>query len=687
VSDDEPTGSPDQPRPDDSRASAPWERPWAVTPPAPPRADDTTAAGAPAGAEDDASRRSRDPDHGEQVSVADLLRRIGHRAGGRRRTGDQPTPGTTNPGTSTPAPRPSSDDDTTVLPAVVDGHAPLGGTPPAPVGGTPPAPVVRTPPRAAPPARTAPVRVAAGRFVPLSGSEPEPAAEAVPTRLQAKKSRRQRRTALAGRAAVALVAVLVFGVTGTAWSLLRYFDANVQTVQSLDQGSTAIQQPEKQLGDENFLLVGSDSRAGASGEIGAGTESQVAGARSDTTMLAHIPADRSRVVIVSFPRDLQVDLPACNRWDNDTATYTTEVVPPQQGVKLNEAYFEGGPKCITKMVQQLSGLNVNHFVGVDFAGFQSMVDAVGGVQVCTEKPLEDSLLGTVLGQAGTQRIDGQQALNYVRARHVVGDPTSDYGRIQRQQRFLSSLLRASLSTNTLLNVGKLKRLVDAVTSSTFGEGIGVQDLLTLGQSLQGLEPGRVTFITAPTTGEANSSGNEVLLDAANAALFQDIREGVPLPGEAAAPSTTGAPTTTVAPPSLAALAPADVSFVVRNATTTKGLAAAVADELTAYGLRASSLGDAIPAPNPPAPPTLGYNAGAQAAARTLASAVPGATLEPTPGLGTSVELVLGSDVRGTTTAPTAAGSPLPASGAAATSPVAPLPGNLAVVNGGDATCT
>jgi LCP family protein required for cell wall assembly len=679
VSEDEPSGSPHQPRHHDSRGSAPWERPWAVTPPTPPPADGPTPPRPPAGA--DTSRRGLDHERGEQVSVADLLRRIGHRAGGRRRADDQPTPHGPTPGTSTPvtgdAPsRPSADDDTTVLPVVVDQHAPLGGTPPAPV--------VRTPPRATPPAGTAPAgtapaRVAAERFVPLSGSEPAPAAELVPTRLQAKKSRRRRRTALVGRAAVALVAVLVLGVTGTAWSLLRYVDANVQTVQALDQGSTAIQEPEKQLGDENFLLVGSDSRAGASGGLGAGTESQVAGARSDTTMLAHVPADRSRVVIVSFPRDLQVDLPACNRWNNDTSTYTSEVVPPQQGVKLNEAYFEGGPKCITKMVQQLSGLNVNHFLGVDFAGFQSMVDAVGGVQVCTEKPIEDTVLGTVLGKAGTQTIDGRQALSYVRARHVVGDPTSDYGRIKRQQRFLSSLLRASLSTNTLLDVGKLKRLIDAVTSSTFGEGIGVQALLTLGRSLQGLEPGRVTFITAPTTGTANSAGNEVLLGGANAALFQTIRSGLPLPGEAAAPGPTAAPTTTVAPPSLAALAPADVSFVVRNATTTTGLAAAVAGELSAYGFRASSLGDATPAPAT----TVRYSAAAEAAARTLASAVPGATLVPSPGLGTSVELVLGSDVRGTTTAPTAAGSPLPASGA----PVAPLPGNLSVVNGGDATCT
>ena len=658
MSEDEPTRPPDRPRRDDSRASAPWERPWAVTPPTPPPAETTPGPGPVGDTGGDTPRRSLDAEHDGQVSVAELLRRVGHRAGARRRRHAQ---------------EPAQDDDTTVLPAVVDEHAPLGGTPPAPVVRTP-----RPPPRVAELPRPAPGRADAGA---------DAGTDAAPTRLQAKKSRRQRRAALAGKAAVALVAVLVLAVTGAAWSVLRYVDANVQTVQALDPGSAAVQEPEKQLGDENFLLVGSDSRAGASGAVGAGTESQVSGARSDTTMVAHIPADRSRVVIVSFPRDLQVDLPPCDRWNNDTASYTSEVVPPQQGVKLNEAYFEGGPKCITKMVQQLSGLNINHFLGVDFAGFQSMVDAVGGVQVCTEEPLRDTTLGTVLAQAGTQTIDGQQALNYVRARHVVGDPTSDYGRIKRQQRFLASLLRASASTGTLLNPVKLKGLIDAVTRSTFGEGIGVADLLTLGRSLQGVPPGRVTFVTAPTTGEANPAGNEVLLDAANAALFQTIRAGLPLPGETAAPAptTTAAPTTPAAPPALAALAPADVSFVVRNASSTKGLAAAVAAELATHGFRTTSTGSTASAG---AGTTVRYSPGAEAAAGTLASALPGATLEATPGLGATVELVLGSDVRGTTTAPTPTGSPLPP-GLTPTTPTtsAPLPGNLAVVNGGDVTCT
>lgn len=669
----------DPPRPASARGSAPWERSWAVSPAPAPEIPEPVAGG-PTPEEPvegvQSPRRGLDVADDDQVSVAELLRRIGHRTGSRRRRhAEAAAPGTTSStaeGARDARPtdaRRDVDDDTVVLPAVVEAeHAPLGGT-------------------------SSPLMIRTARQPPRVAQLPRPVAEragadgadgVVPTRLQAKKSRSQRRAALAGRVAVALVAILVFAVTGTAWSALRYVDAKQQTVQALDKNSAVVVEPEKQLGDENFLLIGSDSRAGASGGVGAGTESQVVGARSDTVILAHIPADRSRVVLVSFPRDLQVDLPACNRWDNDAASYTSEVVGAQSGVKLNTAYFEGGPRCITKVVQQLSGLNVNHFLAVDFAGFQSMVDAVGGVQVCTEKPLKDTVLGTVLPRAGPQTIDGKQSLNYVRARHVLGDPTSDYGRIQRQQRFLSSLLRASLSSNTLLNVGKLNSLVNAVTASTFGENVGVQQLLKIAQSMPTLDAGRVTFITAPTTGEANSVGNEVLLDGANAALFDAIRAGRPLPGEAAA-ATPSTPTTAELPPALRALAPSEVTFVVRNATATKGLASQVAAELTGYGFQANSTNNFT---GSVAGTVVRYSAGAEAAAQTLASSLPGATLEATKGLGTTVELVLGTSVLGATTTPTAAGSPLPAIGAAAAPTTsAPLPNHLAVVNGGDATCT
>ena len=134
---------------------------------------------------------------------------------------------------------------------------------------------------------------------------------------------------------------------------------------------------------------------------------------------------------------------------------------------------------------------MDSFLGIDFNGFKSMVDAVQGVQICTQKPIIDETLGTVIPKAGQVTLSGDQALNYVRARHVKGDPTSDYGRMQRQQLFLSALLRKTMSSQVLLDPAKLSNFVKAVSANTFGENIGVDRLIDeLVWYAQALEPAR-----------------------------------------------------------------------------------------------------------------------------------------------------------------------------------------------------
>ena len=145
-------------------------------------------------------------------------------------------------------------------------------------------------------------------------------------------------------------------------------------------------------------------------------------------------------------------------------------------------------------------------------------------------------------------LTGDKALDFVRARHVQGDVTSDYGRIKRQQRFLSSLLRKAMSSQVLFDPGKLTAFVQAFSKSTFGENIGIDQLFKLGQSMQGLEAGRVTFITVPTVGVANARGNETLRKTDNDNLFKAIRTDQALPGEAPGPANTGPNPTTAAPP-------------------------------------------------------------------------------------------------------------------------------------------
>jgi anionic cell wall polymer biosynthesis LytR-Cps2A-Psr (LCP) family protein len=135
-------------------------------------------------------------------------------------------------------------------------------------------------------------------------------------------------------------------------------------------------------------------------------------------------------------------------------------------------------------------------------------------------------------------------LNFVRARHVKGDPTSDYGRIKRQQQFIGSLLKAVMSKDVMLDAGKVTGFVTAFTKATFGENIGVDQMLTLAQSMRGLDSGKITFLTVPTTGTANTRGNEVLVPAKAAAVFEALIENTPLPDDKTLAQSTAASTST-----------------------------------------------------------------------------------------------------------------------------------------------
>ncbi|WP_406642869.1 LCP family protein [Amycolatopsis sp. WGS_07] len=371
--------------------------------------------------------------------------------------------------------------------------------------------------------------------------EEKPAEKPEQTRLQEKKQRHTARNIRIGRIALIVVVVLIFVGTGVAWGAVTWFDAKFAQVSALDENSADIQNAEGQANDENFLMVGSDSRDGASAEENVGDASNIPGARSDTVMVAHVPADRKRVVVVSFPRDLEIDRPDCNRWDPAKSATTDEVVPAQKIAKLNTAYAVGGPQCMTKVIQKVTGLRINHFVGIDFNGFKEMVDAVHGVTVHNEKPIDDTTLGKVLAETGDVTISGDQALSYVRARHVKGDPTSDYGRIKRQQAFIGALLKKVMSSDVVLDPGKLSGFITAFAHATFGDNLGVQQMMTLAQSMRGLDPANINFLTIPTVGLPNKRGNEVLLQEKTKSLFDALRDNTPLPGNQPAGTAASAP--------------------------------------------------------------------------------------------------------------------------------------------------
>ncbi|MEV0109623.1 LCP family protein [Nocardia sp. NPDC050799] len=502
-----------------------------------------------------------------------------------------------------------------------------------------------------------------------------------PKRRQAPESKRNRRLRIAGRAGVAFFSVLALLITGGGWSYLRATGNSFTQVSALAENEDDVIDAHAQLGDENYLIVGTDTRAGANGDIGAGTVEDAEGARADTTMLVHIPKDRSRVVVMSFPRDLDVTRPDCYGFDEEKWDYTEELFDSAMNSKLNAVYALGGPRCLLSTIQRLTGSTINHFIGIDFAGFEQMVNKVDGVEVCVSKPLEDGVLGTIIPEAGRHRIDGATALNYVRARHVYGEERSDYDRINRQQKFLASLLRGALSGKVLLDPGKMNGFIKAFTEATFVDGVQPNDLLMLGRSLQDLESGAVTFLTVPTAG-TTSYGNEIPRTSDIQAIFQAIRDDQPLPGEKTAPApppTSEAPV----PPSLTAVDPSTLSLLVSNGSGIAGLASSTASQMANVGFNIYNYdnyteGNATET-------KVRYSAGHEAEAATVASAIPGATMQLDESLGSIVELVLGEDYQQVVNEPTPVGSPITDVPPTSTSPVE-LPTDLEHVNAGDDLC-
>ena len=493
--------------------------------------------------------------------------------------------------------------------------------------------------------------------------EADPEADFSPEQLEHRRRKREL-LGLAAKIVAIAIAAMVLIVCGIAWGAMRQWDGKIKQVDALDMNSSAIHNADKQQSDENFLLVGSDTRVGATADEHVGTTEDADGARSDTVMVAHVPADRKRIVIVSFPRDLEVSRPACDNWDFRTGQYTGGQAPAADNVKLNTAYGVGGPKCVTKLIQQLSGLRINHFLSVDFQGFKSMVDAVGPIEVCVEHPLIDDVLGPVLPKAGPQAISGDTALNFVRARHVHGDVTSDYGRMQRQQRFLSSLLRKTLSAQVLLDPTKLNNFIDAVAKSTQGENISIDQLVPLAQSLQGIDAGHVTFVTLPTVGTANARGNEVERVDDTKALFDAIIDGTPLPGES---------------PSQAAKTPELVDpktfkvHVLNGGNQREHIAANTADALHQQGFQPVL----VSATSKVDQTIIKYAPGHDAQANTVAAAIAGAKLVADQSMGGAIAVVLGPEFTGTVTKATTGG---------AAAPSRALPSNLSTVNAADSSC-
>ncbi|MCW2661209.1 MAG: transcriptional regulator [Mycobacterium sp.] len=540
-----------------------------------------------------------------------------------------------------------------------------------------------------------------------AASAPGPA----PENREPKPKSRRRPILLAARSMAAFSAVLALILTGGAWQWSVSKNNRLNFISALDPHSSDIRDPNGQYGDEDFLIVGLDSRAGENANMGAGNTDDADGARSDTVMLVNIPANRKRVVAVSFPRDLAITPMQCEAWnpstgkygplyDEKTKTWGSKMIYTE--TKLNSAYAFGGPKCLVKEIQKLSGLSINRFIAVDFAGFAKMVDALGGVEVCSSTPLHDYELGTVLDHAGRQVLDGSTALNYVRARQVTTETNGDYGRIKRQQLFLSSLLRSLISEDTLLDLNKLNNVVNMFISLASVDNVKTKDLVQLGQSLQGMAAGHMTFVTVPT-GVTDQNGDEPPRMADMRALFDAIINDDPLPeendqnaqslGTAPTSGASKAPTTKKAPPPAATPdaqhqqvttgSPQDVTVRVSNATAQSGLAATATSQLKRNGFNVMSPDDYPSSVNTT---TVMFSPGNEQAAATVASSFTNAKVQRVSGYGQVIQVVLGPDFNSVATpAPTGSSISMQIERGSGNTPTK-LPDDLTVTNAADTTC-
>ncbi|GAB3654885.1 LCP family protein [Nocardioides korecus] len=264
----------------------------------------------------------------------------------------------------------------------------------------------------------------------------------------------------------------------------------------------------------NVLVLGSDDRKGTN--IGGTTPGL-----SDTTMLLHLSADRSRAYGVSIPRDLMVQRPACQ------AKYGGKMLPPAL-TQFNDAFAVGGPACTIKTVEKITQVRIDHFVVINFAGFKDMVDAVDGVTVCVPQQVDDNV-GHIHLPAGTYKVTGEQALDYVRVRHGIGAPTGDIGRMKRQQAFISAMIAKVVSRGTLTNPVRLYRFLDAATSSltTDQAFANLKALASLGTSLKDIGLDRIQFVTVPNEPYVPDP-NRLQLAAGADALWRRIRNDRPL---------------------------------------------------------------------------------------------------------------------------------------------------------------
>jgi LCP family protein required for cell wall assembly len=432
-----------------------------------------------------------------------------------------------------------------------------------------------------------------------------------------------------GWLASALVCVLVVAALGayvkyrTVWDSIKRIDA-----------STLGKQPPKYTNAENLLLIGSDTRVGANGRIGGNVGCNC----SDTVMLLHISPGHHLVTVISIPRDTEVPILACAPIDGTKG----QAANPGQLEPINYTLSYGGPICTWKTVDSVTGIHIDHFIQLDFTGFEKIVDDMGGVNVCLPEPLDVAKSGLHLSR-GWHHVRGYQALAFWRTRENVGFG-SDTQRIQRDQFLMASLVQGMEHSGLLNSPTRILSVVtDAAAAMTTDTGLDQATMLQIADSMKGLASKSVQFITAPNV-PYTLDQNRVQFEQPQAGqLFHAIAHDTKLPKTKTnkpGKSSQGTAATVLD------TTPSNVNVRVLNGAGINGLAGQAGSDLTSHGFNVVGTGNAdnFAYTNP----VIRYASSAdKPAVNTLKAQLSNVTVERSSSLAPgTIELIVGSGFAG-----------------------------------------
>lgn len=321
-----------------------------------------------------------------------------------------------------------------------------------------------------------------------AAASPEQEPQDTASRLPKRRGKAKRKHTI-GKVLLATAVVLALATGLGVTYLYRHLNGNLDVVDLSEQIGEDRPEKKQVAGPQeplNVLVMGSDDRDAAGNNI----DNQELGSsdRSDTTILMHLSADRKRAYGVSIPRDSLVTRPTCKSEDGES-------IPGGTDVMWNEAFALGGPACTIHQFEKSTGVFIDHYVVIDFAGFEGMVDAIDGVPVCIPEDIVDPAHGINI-PAGTREVEGREALNYVRARYTLGDG-SDIGRIKRQQAFIAAMVNKVMSAGTLARFDRLVGFLNAATKSLQTDLENVIKIAKVGIGFQNIGLDNIQFITVP----------------------------------------------------------------------------------------------------------------------------------------------------------------------------------------------